>query len=104
MEVPLIYLNCLASISPSIASFTHFFITCSNTLAATGLSEIGKMSLSTQRGFDFGNGITLAVFHSIGNTHSLTSKICVEVMINLYEHYMRWRIEYIIMYVSSRGI
>ena len=81
MDVPLIPPNCLASISPSIVSSTHFIIIDSNTLAAIGVSEIGLMyfSIDTKGRVVYGNGTTLAIFHFIGSTASLSELLKIAV-------------------------
>ncbi len=69
VDVPLIPPNCLLSILPFIFSSIHFITIDSKTLA---VNDIGLMSFSMDTGgFLLGNGITFAVFHSIGTTPSL---------------------------------
>ena len=80
VDVPLIPPNCLASISPSIVSSTRFIIIDSNTLAAIGISEIGINVFFNRHRWDcFGNGITLAIFHFIGSTPSLSELLKIAV-------------------------
>ena len=49
-------------------------------MAAIGVSEIGLMSFSIDTvGLVFGNGIPLAIFHSIGSTPSLSELLNIAV-------------------------
>ena len=65
VDVPANPPNCLGSTFDTMVSSTHSMTIDSNTFAAIGVSDIGRMSLCIEAGgLLFGNGMTLAIFHS----------------------------------------
>ena len=78
---PAIPPNWRASMCGKTNLSTHLSTTDSNTLASIGLSDIGLISFSSESGgCFFGNGMTVAVFQSLGNIPSLSELLKIAVI------------------------